>query len=310
MGPDPEQPGSGRGSSAGCASPPALRWRAGTVRADGVLPPRPRLPPFSGPCWRPGRRCSGRGRLHHRGALRARGGYRGPRSPGPGSLVDEHGVQVIQPLFAQGPRRCGAAARSSKRGRALSTPAPCPALPTARSTCRARSGVTGRRRAGRMLRLQLSNGREVHRHRPRRGHGCGPGEHPAGPAARNSGRRPLLIRIDPTSAVPLGDQVAASVRRAIADGQVVAGEKLPPAREVAESLGINLHTVLRGYQRLRDEGLVDLRRGRNRVLTSAATSGHGQDRRTCGRAGGSRPQRGPRSAGRAGPGPNRVPEQG
>jgi GntR family transcriptional regulator len=83
----------------------------------------------------------------------------------------------------------------------------------------------------------------------------------------------LLIRIDPTSAVPLGDQVAASVRRAIADGQVVAGEKLPPAREVAESLGINLHTVLRGYQRLRDEGLVDLRRGRGAVLTSAATSG-------------------------------------
>jgi DNA-binding transcriptional regulator YhcF (GntR family) len=83
----------------------------------------------------------------------------------------------------------------------------------------------------------------------------------------------LLIRIDPTSAVPLGDQVAASVRRAIADGQVVAGEKLPPAREVAESLGINLHTVLRGYQRLRDEGLVDLRRGRGAVLTPAATSG-------------------------------------
>jgi DNA-binding transcriptional regulator YhcF (GntR family) len=83
----------------------------------------------------------------------------------------------------------------------------------------------------------------------------------------------LLIRIDPTSAAPLGDQVAASVRRAIADGQVVAGEKLPPAREVAESLGINLHTVLRGYQRLRDEGLVDLRRGRGAVLTSAATSG-------------------------------------
>ncbi len=83
----------------------------------------------------------------------------------------------------------------------------------------------------------------------------------------------MLIRIDATSAVPLGDQVAASVRRAIAEGQVAAGEKLPPAREVAESLGINLHTVLRGYQRLRDEGLVDLRRGRGAVLTDAATRG-------------------------------------
>jgi Predicted transcriptional regulators len=84
----------------------------------------------------------------------------------------------------------------------------------------------------------------------------------------------LLIRIDPTSTVPLGDQVAASVRRAVADGAVAAGDKLPPARELAESLGVNLHTVLRGYQRLRDEGLVDLRRGRGAVLTDRATAGH------------------------------------
>lgn len=83
----------------------------------------------------------------------------------------------------------------------------------------------------------------------------------------------MLIRIDPTSSVPLGDQVAASVRRAVADGTVQAGDRLPPARDLAESLGINLHTVLRGYQRLRDEGLVDLRRGRGAVLTDRATAG-------------------------------------
>lgn len=84
----------------------------------------------------------------------------------------------------------------------------------------------------------------------------------------------MLIRIDPTSTVPLGDQVAASVRRAVADGAVAAGDRLPPARELAESLGVNLHTVLRGYQRLRDEGLLDLRRGRGAVLTDRATPGH------------------------------------
>lgn len=84
----------------------------------------------------------------------------------------------------------------------------------------------------------------------------------------------MLVRIDPTSTVPLGDQVAASVRRAVAEGQVRSGDKLPPARDVAESLGINLHTVLRGYQQLRDEGLVDLRRGRGAVVTAQATAGH------------------------------------
>lgn len=45
---------------------------------------------------------------------------------------------------------------------------------------------------------------------------------------------------------------------------------MPPAREVATALGVNLHTVLRGYQQLRDEGLVDLRRGRAATITSTA----------------------------------------
>lgn len=44
---------------------------------------------------------------------------------------------------------------------------------------------------------------------------------------------------------------------------------MPLAREVAESLGVNVHTVLRGYQRLRDEGLIELRRGRGAAITAA-----------------------------------------
>ena len=81
----------------------------------------------------------------------------------------------------------------------------------------------------------------------------------------------MLIRVDPSAPEPLGDQVAASVRRAVVEGRAAPGDRLPPAREVATALGINLHTVLRGYQQLRDEGLVDLRRGRGAVLTARAT---------------------------------------
>jgi GntR family transcriptional regulator len=80
----------------------------------------------------------------------------------------------------------------------------------------------------------------------------------------------MLIRIDPTSEQPLFAQVAASVRADAAAGRLSPGDRLPSAREVAEALGVNLHTVLRAYQELRDEGLVDMRRGRGAVLTDAA----------------------------------------
>ncbi len=80
----------------------------------------------------------------------------------------------------------------------------------------------------------------------------------------------MLFRVDPASGVPIFDQLAASVRAEIARGTLRAGDRLPAAREVAASLEINIHTVLRAYQDLRDEGLVDLRRGRGAVITDDA----------------------------------------
>ena len=82
----------------------------------------------------------------------------------------------------------------------------------------------------------------------------------------------MLIRVDPASEVPLFAQVAASVRADAAAGRLRPGDRLPSARDVATALGVNLHTVLRAYQDLRDEGLIDMRRGRGAVLTDAASS--------------------------------------
>ena len=80
----------------------------------------------------------------------------------------------------------------------------------------------------------------------------------------------MLIRIDADSTTAIYDQVAASVRADLIAGRLTPGDRLPAAREVAEALDINVHTVLRAYQQLRDEGLVDLRRGRGAVIARSA----------------------------------------
>ncbi|TDE08233.1 GntR family transcriptional regulator [Jiangella asiatica] len=83
----------------------------------------------------------------------------------------------------------------------------------------------------------------------------------------------MLIRLNPGSPEPLFAQLAAAVRGALARGELRAGERLPAARELADSLGLNVHTVLHGFQLLRDEGLLELRRGRGAVITAEAVGG-------------------------------------
>ena len=83
----------------------------------------------------------------------------------------------------------------------------------------------------------------------------------------------LDVNIDRSGAVPLHDQVAAQIRRAIAEGEAGPGERLPLAKDLAAVLGVNKNTVLRALRILRDEGLLEFRRGRG--ITVAGTPQRG-----------------------------------
>jgi len=80
-------------------------------------------------------------------------------------------------------------------------------------------------------------------------------------------------KIDRNEPLDLHDQVAAEIRRAIADGEASPGERLPPARDLAAVLGVNTNTVLRALRILRDEGLLDFRRGRGITVAGTAQAG-------------------------------------
>jgi DNA-binding transcriptional regulator YhcF (GntR family) len=71
----------------------------------------------------------------------------------------------------------------------------------------------------------------------------------------------MLESIDRSDPTPLHDQVAAQIRRAIAEGEAKPGERLPPARDLAAVMAVNTNTVLRALRALREEGLLEFRRG-------------------------------------------------
>jgi GntR family transcriptional regulator len=81
------------------------------------------------------------------------------------------------------------------------------------------------------------------------------------------------VKVDRDEPAKLHEQVAAEIRRAITEGEAKPSERLPPAKDLAAVLGVNTNTVLRALRELRDEGLVEFRRGRGITVTGTPQRG-------------------------------------
>src|SRR6476659_4311400 len=81
------------------------------------------------------------------------------------------------------------------------------------------------------------------------------------------------VKLDHDNPLDLHEPVAGEIRRAIADGEAKPGERLPPAKDLAHVLGVNTNTVLRALRQLRDEGLLEFRRGRGITVTGTPQQG-------------------------------------
>ena len=78
----------------------------------------------------------------------------------------------------------------------------------------------------------------------------------------------MYITIDELDRRPIYRQVADEIKALIARGSLSEGMALPPVRQVADDLGVNLNTIAAAYRELQKEGLLKVRHGAGAVVTS------------------------------------------
>jgi len=87
----------------------------------------------------------------------------------------------------------------------------------------------------------------------------------------------VLISLRDEDPRPIYTQIIAEIKDQIRSGRLVPGDELPSVRELAETLEVNLHTVHKAYQVLRDQGVIHLRLGRRARVAALRTMPAGRD---------------------------------
>jgi GntR family transcriptional regulator len=78
----------------------------------------------------------------------------------------------------------------------------------------------------------------------------------------------MYITIDERDRRPIYQQVVDEIKALIATGELPEGTSLPPVRQIAADLGVNLNTIAFAYRRLQKDGLVKIKHGAGAIVTS------------------------------------------
>lgn len=78
-----------------------------------------------------------------------------------------------------------------------------------------------------------------------------------------------MIVVDRRSVIPVQKQIALQVKKEIILGRLREGDKLPPVRELAQRLGVNVNTVLRALDDLVHEGVLDVQHGKGYFVSKS-----------------------------------------
>ena len=88
----------------------------------------------------------------------------------------------------------------------------------------------------------------------------------------------MFVTVDERDARPLYQQLVDEIKTLIARGELAEGTLLPPVRQVASDLGVNLNTVAFAYRKLQQEGLIRVRHGSGAVVVSQTLTEKPDDR--------------------------------
>jgi GntR family transcriptional regulator len=87
----------------------------------------------------------------------------------------------------------------------------------------------------------------------------------------------MLLTIDTDDPRPIYSQVADGIKELIARGKLAEGAPLPPVRQVAADLGVNLNTIAAAYRALQDDGLIVIKHGSGAVVASRTATERNPD---------------------------------
>jgi GntR family transcriptional regulator len=87
----------------------------------------------------------------------------------------------------------------------------------------------------------------------------------------------MLLTIDTNDRRAIYEQVADGIKALIAKGELAEGAALPPVRQLAADLGVNLNTIAAAYRELQEEGLILVKHGSGAVVASRTMTGHSVD---------------------------------
>jgi len=76
----------------------------------------------------------------------------------------------------------------------------------------------------------------------------------------------MIIQLDMQSDVPIYTQLMNQIIEGIARGDLKLGEALPSVRGLASDIGVNLHTVNKAYNLLKQEGFIQIHRQKGVVI--------------------------------------------